>query len=1029
MSLTKKEVWLPYDFDTAIGINNDGEMVFDYNLEDIDHQQGGAAIFNGQDSVIWKNIRAAFFDDLATMYRSLRSSGALSYDKIEEMFEEHQDKWSEALFNEDSQFKYIEPFVNSGANYLYMLLGSKAEHRKWWLYNRFRYIDSKYVAGDARTDAIFLRPYEADDITITPYADIYASIMWDATLTQERATRRVPVTLECPYQTMNGNIVTIYSSSQLASVGDLSGLKIGQIDISNATRLQSLKIGDSDQQYENANLYSMTFGNNILLKTIDARNCTGLGDTSIQGHTQTTVDISGCSIIEEVRFDGTNIRGITLPNGGVLKTLTLPNTITSLIVRNQGQLTTFSVENNDYSNIGTLRIENCSSVIPVMDILDDIAQGSRVRLIGFTTAASGSTDAEKMADIEDFYDYLDTMRGLDENGNNVDTAQVQGTITGLGTITGAWLAQMIARYPYITIEYEHITSNLYYYNGETLYHTEQITDGGNGVYSGTPTKANSSDGHYSYAFAGWSKNTDDNTVDSNARTAVVADRNVYACYTATVRTYTVYWQNAGSIIETDTNVPWGTVPTYNGATPTNNGQTSTGWLPDPTQPITGNTTFVAQYTPIYTVSFYNGSTLLQTVKVLQGGTASYTGSTPEKTGVANPEDYTFIGWDRTLTNVQSSFSTYAQFKEPKTFYAPSFDVTGAYAVQWIYASGDDDPVLARGGAAASFADPLPATSVSGSGSSPFDNILPWSGMKRYNIINGAVSYSEDDAGFSQTDYDTVVRIPEFYFAVEKDTTNERWTWAVSPTAKSGYTKHPGSGRYVGRYHTSGDSTEVFTKSGIIPLVNTSQTNFRTYSHNKGTNWYMMDLATWSALKLLYLVEFGSFASQTVLGEGYTGFNAVGAGGGTDSAVYHTIKATRAHNQYRWVEDPFSNCRDWIDGFLGSRSEVYAGVSDSGYTGSTSGLDNTGISLPSSGAILGFGYSSSVPWAFIPDTASGSVDNAKYVTDYVDSYSSQRPANVGGGYYSSANYGFFYLYAYNNATYTNAYLGSRLQFNP
>ena len=156
MSLKKKVVWLPYDMDTAIGINNEGELVFDYQLEDIDHQQGGANIFNGQDSVIWKNIRACFSDELKAMYRSLRSSGALSYQKVEQMFEEHQGAWSEAIFNEDARFKYIDPFVINNQDYLGMLLGSKTEQRKWWLYNRFRYIDSKYIAGDAMTDSSYI---------------------------------------------------------------------------------------------------------------------------------------------------------------------------------------------------------------------------------------------------------------------------------------------------------------------------------------------------------------------------------------------------------------------------------------------------------------------------------------------------------------------------------------------------------------------------------------------------------------------------------------------------------------------------------------------------------------------------------------------------------------------------------------------------------------------------------------------------------------------------------------------------------
>ena len=595
--LKKKVVWLPYDFDTAIGINNDGQLVFDYQLEDIDHQQGGAAVYNGQDSVIWKNIRAAFADELAAMYRNLRSIGALSYDAVEQAFEEHQSKWAEAIFNEDAQFKYIDPFVENNANYLYMLLGSKAEQRKWWLYNRFRYIDSKYIAGDSRNDAIFLRPYAAADITLTPYADIYATIAWDATITQERAARNEDVTLHCPYQTMNGNIVTIYSSSQLADVGDLSGLKVGQIDISSATRLQALKVGDADSQYDNSNLYSMTFGSNVLLKSIDARNCSGFGDTSMQGHTQTTVDISGCSIIEDVYFTGTKIQGITLPNGGVIKNLYLPATITNLTIMNQPGITNFQITGNDYSNISTLRLENVSSAVDEKAILRAIPANSRVRLIGFYWTAADA------AEIEDLLDLLDTMRGLDEQGGNVDTAQVSGEIH-TSSLTGAQIAEFNSRYPYIRVTADHTSSTLRYYNGTSLIHEETVLDGGNGTWTGTASKAQ--DAQYTYTFAGWSK-TDDNTVDADARDAVVADRDVYACFTGTLRKYTVTFVKAsadgGGTLQTISNVDYGTTITaasaYTGATPTSSQGSATdypfeGWTPA-SATVQGDTVFTAKF--------------------------------------------------------------------------------------------------------------------------------------------------------------------------------------------------------------------------------------------------------------------------------------------------------------------------------------------------------------------------------------------------------------------------------------------------
>lgn len=356
-----------------------------------------------------------------------------------------------------------------------------------------------------------------------------------------------------------------------------------------------------------------------------------------------------------------------------------------------------------------------------------------------------------------------------------------------------------------------------------------------------------------------------------------------------------------------------------------------------------------------------------------------------------------------------------------------------YGVDWFYSNSS--PLLTRIGAAELFADPQPATSLSGTGSSPFDSIMPWAGMKRYNIINGAVSYSEDDAGFDPVAYDTMVYIPEFYYRAEKDTTEQRWTWAISPTAQDGFSKHPGSGRYIGRYHSSGSSSGVFSQSGVTPLVRTSRSNFRTYSHNKGANWWMLDIATWSALQLLYLVEFADFDSQSALGTGYAGVtSAVAAVGDTDAAAYHTLKISSGHNQYRWVEDPFSNCFDYVDGFLAHAGASYIGTDNSNFADSTTDLIPTGITLPYGEYITGFGYSETCPWAFIPDSASGG-SAVTFVTDYVASataYDDTRVYAV-GGYYSSNNgerYGLFYfnaVYQYNYAIVS--YLGSRLIFIP
>ena len=206
--IDRKAVAEPYDMDTAIGTNNEGALVFGYSYEDTDHLEGGAEIFNGQTSVLWCNIRDAFPAEVTAMYQRLRSSG-LNYANVEQRFEDHQGKWCEAIFNEDSWFKYIYPLTNPDegkeptGSYLSMMQGSKEEQRKWWLYNRFRYMDSKWNAGDALTDVIQIRGYAKANITVTPYADIYTTVKYGSYIVSQRGTHGVPVTLTCPVDNLN----------------------------------------------------------------------------------------------------------------------------------------------------------------------------------------------------------------------------------------------------------------------------------------------------------------------------------------------------------------------------------------------------------------------------------------------------------------------------------------------------------------------------------------------------------------------------------------------------------------------------------------------------------------------------------------------------------------------------------------------------------------------------------------------------------------------------------------------------------
>lgn len=357
---------------------------------------------------------------------------------------------------------------------------------------------------------------------------------------------------------------------------------------------------------------------------------------------------------------------------------------------------------------------------------------------------------------------------------------------------------------------------------------------------------------------------------------------------------------------------------------------------------------------------------------------------------------------------------------------------GEFGVEWDYSS--PSPKLTRTGDAKRFRDPIPATSLTGTGRSPFDNILPWAGMRMCNIINGEVVYWHGDPQFSETDYDTMVYIPEFWYRAEKDTAASKWRWSISPTEREGYARHPGSGRYISRFHISGGSSGVFAKADVSPLVNISRANFRSYSHNKGAKWWMLDIATWSALLMLYLVEYATFDSQEKLGTGQDSKSILETGR-TSGAVYHTIMRSKDSNQYRWVENPASNVRDWLDGFLSSGSSpskqrVYVGTDPATYSDNPSSLVDCGFLLPSkTGYISDLAGNAECIFAFIPVASDGSLST--FVTDqyYVTDYSGAHAVVVGGDYRVTKTFGLFYFNAYYTPTGTLTNTGARLIFIP
>lgn len=718
-----KWIILFYDADSSLGIDNKGKLAFDPYLEDIDYTAGGDPVYNGQGSVLFVNLRKGFYSRIMEMYQQFRVDGLISYDIVNGRFEEHQGKWCEAIFNEDMYRKCLEPMIkDKDSQYLPMLLGKKEMQRKWWLYNRFRFLDSKYITGNSMDTRIMIRAKSKANVWLTPYVNMYGHVYYNDEMVEHRMERGKAYEYIWSASGAEDAVIGINDADMLTSLGDLSGLQVETIDISLATHLTFLKIGDSSQYYSNKNLTSVTFGNNTLLRYVDLRNCSALS---------TSLDISGCTNIEEVYCDGTSITGINLPDGGVLKTLHLPDTITNLTIRNQTALTDFVL--NDSSNLTTLRLENVGSLIDVPSVINNMADGSRIRALDI------DWEVESESDLLQLFNKLVKMRGLDENGNNTNSAVLTGRIRVNEKVSDKIVGNFYNYFNDVVIDDG--TEALYILNYKdrdgTILYSVRVADGANAIdpiaygYIETPDPIITDT--YRYEFVGWSelpKNINrhyiiiatyhtkfaihfysDNkliytqwSVQGDAAEDPVANGLIeIPTKTGTSdRTYKFSkWDNLPTNVQSSTSVHalfdaywaarfWNDKKLYltewiidggqviapknyfeNYVNPTRVSTAQydyhfSSWDGDFNTAMTSTREFYATYTSTirkYNVYFYNDSELLYTVaNVPYGSSASYVGATPTKLGVSDPSEYVFKGWMPLPTEITGDTYCYALFK-------------------------------------------------------------------------------------------------------------------------------------------------------------------------------------------------------------------------------------------------------------------------------------------------------------------------------------------------------------------------------
>lgn len=342
-----------------------------------------------------------------------------------------------------------------------------------------------------------------------------------------------------------------------------------------------------------------------------------------------------------------------------------------------------------------------------------------------------------------------------------------------------------------------------------------------------------------------------------------------------------------------------------------------------------------------------------------------------------------------------------------------------YGAEW---DGSSNPAWTRTDDAVGFVDPNP--SVGGStGSSPFDNIMPWAGMQ---IVEDA------SAG-------TLVEIPKFYYKLDQVNSNglkiqiSENQFDGSVCSPAHMDRGDGVGErdyvYVGRYHCG--ATAFKSVSGQNPKNQVTRSSARSSIHKLGTEIWQMDFAARFTLWLLYIVEFADWNTQAKIGYGCGNNSAVRNMGYTDNMGYHTGTTQSSRTtyglgtQYRNIEGLWDNVYDWLDGCYYNLNGLNIILNPANFSDSSGG---TAVGTPSSGYPSKFekkDVSGAFPM-FIPTEANGS--DSTYSCDYWRFFASSPCLCAGGNYNQDLNRGLFCV-NYTSATYANANHGSRLMVLP
>ena len=311
-------------------------------------------------------------------------------------------------------------------------------------------------------------------------------------------------------------------------------------------------------------------------------------------------------------------------------------------------------------------------------------------------------------------------------------------------------------------------------------------------------------------------------------------------------------------------------------------------------------------------------------------------------------------------------------------------------------------------------------------------VLNLDGTVNYYLdpFNSTLKADGTTAILTGADGNIMVEVPKFWYKHELNGNEHQW-W-VSPTSLAGYNVHPWfleggvehDFRYYRAYTCINQGGVLRSVSGVTPTRNQTRSTFRTQARANGAGWNLCSWNAVNAIQILYLTEYCTLNSQSVLGSGNDTGQDYGITTGQSNVIGNASSGPLNNNtwmSYRGIENFYADCWEFVDGinvqnykvFLNQNPDTFA---DGVFTGD---YEDSGVTVPAAST----SYVKKISDNFLPTALGGS--SSTYVTDGFWSAAGDRIVFFGGCAVNGALAGAFCLLVGNAASDVGVAVGAGL----